>query len=127
MQHLKFFGARLFCINYKKKKNYIKNGYTKFHWTVTIIITNCKFWFTISKSNNNNKKYIYKFNNEQIKQNEKVHTFIVNFTSVFFCLFNVGLNHSMCIASLSFKTNFVDAESSFEKQVSLHMPLHVVF
>ena len=44
-----------------------------------------------------------------------------------FCLFKLGLSHSMCIASLIFNVNSVDAVSIIEKHESLHLFLHVIF
>ena len=43
------------------------------------------------------------------------------------CLFKLGLSHSMCIASLIFYVNSVDAVSIIEKHESLHLFLHVIF
>ena len=43
------------------------------------------------------------------------------------CLFKLDLSHSMCIASLMFNVNSVDAVSIIEKHESLHLFLHVIF
>ena len=43
-----------------------------------------------------------------------------------FCLFKLGLSHSMCIASLIFNVNS-DAVSIIDKHESLHLFLHVIF